>query len=292
MELNNYPLWTALITPMFANGAVDYDSLKKLLKEQEEAKNGVLILGSTGEALNLDAHESKKILNFAIEQNLNVPLMCGVGGINIEQTRSWVQYLEGLRIDAYLFVTPLYAKPGKTGQFQWFKTLMDSATRPVMLYNVPGRTGCSLNFETVKMLADHPRLWAIKEASGSTTDFAKYVKAAPKARVYSGDDGMMPKFAPLGCKGLVSVASNVWPKATNVYTKQCLDGKLKEAKLWEDSADTLFLASNPIPAKRLMAHQERITSPVLRAPLDHRDLEQLSPVIEADKNINNWLKQQ
>ncbi len=290
MELNNFPLWTALITPMYENGAVDYDSLKNLLKEQEKAKNGILILGSTGEALNLDAHESKKILEFTIAQNLNVPLMCGVGGINLEQTRSWVQYLETLKLDAYLMVTPLYAKPGMKGQYQWFKTLMDTASKPVMLYNVPGRTGCALNLDAVKMLANHPRLWAIKEASGSTNEFSKYVKAARKARVYSGDDGMTAHYAPLGCKGLVSVAANVWPLATHEYTKQCLSESLKDIKLWERSADSLFLASNPIPAKRLLAHQKRITSPILKAPLDHRDLEQLAPVIEADKEINNWFK--
>jgi 4-hydroxy-tetrahydrodipicolinate synthase len=288
MELNNYPLWTALITPMFENGAVDYASLGKLLKEQEEANNGILILGSTGEALNLDAHESRKILDFSIAQNLKVPLMCGVGGINLEQTRQWVQYLETLKLDAYLMVTPLYAKPGMKGQTVWFKTLMDTATKPVMLYNVPGRTGCPLNIDTVKALANHPRLWAIKEASGSCERFAEYVKAAPNARVYSGDDGMTPHYAPLGCKGLVSVASNVWPKATHVYTKQCLSGELKDIALWERSADSLFLASNPIPAKRIMAHQNRISTPVLKSPLDHRDLEQLAPVIEADKEINNW----
>ena len=290
MNLNEYPLWTAVITPMLENGDVDYVSLEAILKEQEEAKNGILILGSTGEALNLNQEEMQKILDFTIGLKLNAPLMCGVGGINLEQTTKWVKYLETLPLDAYLMVTPLYAKPGTEGQYQWFKHLMDASTRPVMLYNVPGRTGTSLSFEAVKRLNTHPRFWAVKDASGNVEHFKKYVEAAGEGRVYSGDDGMLPDFAPHNCKGLVSVASNVWPRETHLYVDMTLESRLDDAKLWQECSDTLFIASNPVPVKALMAQKGTIKTNTLRAPLTSEDLTDLTPLTTSQARVTEWFK--
>lgn len=279
-DISKYPLWTALVTPMLLNGEIDFTSLKTLLEEQNEAGNGILILGSTGESLNLDENEKREILNFVCNQNLKVPLMAGVGGINLKETLKWVQYLETLPLDCYLMVTPLYAKPGPVGQTEWFKHLMDHSTRPVILYNVPSRTGTSLQFATVDNLKDHPRFWGIKEASGSVEDFKKFQASAPKAKVYSGDDGMLPDFTPHGAFGLISVASNVWPKETNLFTKSCLGKETVDANTWKKCCDTLFLASNPIPAKTLLSLKGRIQHPNLRAPLSHNE--------NFDKEKLNW----
>lgn len=291
MQLNDFPLWTAVITPMDENGQVHYDDLLKVLKAQDSAKNGLLILGSTGEALNLDMDESKKILEYTLSQNLKSPIMVGVGGINLGQTREWINYLETLKIDAYLLVTPLYAKPGTKGQYNWFKDLMDLSTRPCMLYNVPSRTGIKMSFEAVSMLKDHKNLWAIKEASGSTEDFAKYVECAPNSRVYSGDDALLAEFAPLGCKGLVSVAANVWPEQTHRYVEKALDGSLKEKSLWSECSNSLFLASNPIPVKALMAHDGQISTGILREPLTHTDLESINELVSSHSKINEWFSE-
>jgi len=288
MNLNEYPLWTAVITPMNDDGSVNYQDLTNILKDQDVASNGILILGSTGEALNLDEDEKRKILEHTIAQNLKAPIMVGVGGSNLNSTREWIKYIETLNVHAYLLVTPLYAKPGTIGQYEWFKDLMDLSTRPCMLYNVPGRTGIKMSFKAVEMLKDHKNLWGIKEASGSTEDFARYVAAAPKARVYSGDDALMPEFAPLGAKGLVSVASNVWAKQTHKYVEKCLDSTLKEKSLWAECSNTLFLASNPIPVKALMQYDKQITSTVLRAPLTHKDLEDISELVSSHSKINEW----
>ncbi|MDD0852868.1 4-hydroxy-tetrahydrodipicolinate synthase [Halobacteriovorax sp. GB3] len=290
MNVKDYALWTAVISPMNEDQTIDYDSYEKVLREQEQAGNGILILGSTGEALNLDEDESKKILDFALSLNLKAPLMCGVGGINLKSTLKWVQYLETLKLDAYLMVSPLYAKPGEHGQYEWFKTLMDASTKPVMLYNVPGRTGGELNINAVKRLNDHKNLWAIKEASGSVEKFKSYVEAAPKTMVYSGDDALLPDFSPLGASGLVSVASNAWPKETNLFVKKCLDGTLKEAALWSDCSNTLFLASNPVPVKALMASEKTIKTNTMRSPLDARDLQSVEPLLKASEQIRNWYK--
>jgi 4-hydroxy-tetrahydrodipicolinate synthase len=291
MKLNNFPLWTAVITPMDENGKVQYEDLTKVLKAQDQASNGLLILGSTGEALNLDMDESKKILEHTLSQDLNSPIMVGVGGINLNQTREWVKYLETLDVDAYLLVTPLYAKPGTKGQYNWFKDLLDLSTRPCMLYNVPSRTGIKMSFDAVKMLKDHKNFWAIKEASGSTEDFAKYVECAPNSRVYSGDDALLPDFSPLGCKGLVSVAANVWPKQTHKYVEKALDNTLKEKALWNDCSNSLFLASNPIPVKALMAHDGQISTGILREPLTHTDLESIDELASSHSKINDWYNQ-
>ncbi len=288
MNLNDYPLWTAVITPMKEDGSVDYESLGVCLDQQVEAKNGILILGSTGEALNLDSYERSKIMDFLKEKKPAAPIMCGVGGSNLDEQLAWVSHLETLPIDAYLLVVPLYAKPGSEGQYEWFKDLMDASTRPCMLYNVPSRTGIDMSLSALGRLNTHKNFWAVKEASGSVEKFKQYVKAAGNGRVYSGDDGLLPAFAPHGCKGLVSVAANSWPKQTHRYTELALAGELKDAKLWEDSANALFVASNPIPVKWLMAQNKSIATGVLRAPLTEKDMCKSEVVEKADNDINNW----
>jgi 4-hydroxy-tetrahydrodipicolinate synthase len=292
-NLNDYPLWTAIVTPMNDDATVDYTSFEKILREQEAAGVAVVILGSTGEALNLNKDECKSILEFGLKLNLNVPVMTGIGGFNQKDTLSYVDYLNTLSLDAYLVVTPLYSKPGEHGQTEWFKAILDKALKPCMLYNVPGRTGVKMNFNAVVNLKDHKNFWAIKEASGLVEDFKKYAESAPKVRMYSGDDGMMYDFTPHGCVGLVSVASNAWPLETLAYVKKSVAKKLSsdEAQLWKDNAETLFIAANPVPVKNLMHVQGKIKTKVLRAPLHHADFADNKAVIEADKKIKTWYKE-
>ena len=135
---------------------------------------------------------------------------------------------------------------------------------------------------------------SIKEASGSVDEFKLYVADAPKAKVFSGDDALLPVFSKVGAKGLISVSSNSWPAQTHLYTEQCLDGKLSDddQRLWADCTNTMFIASNPIPVKRLMYEQGTIKTSVLRAPLTHRDLENADRVLTADEKINTWYKNQ
>jgi 4-hydroxy-tetrahydrodipicolinate synthase len=288
MDINSTPLWTALVTPLNENGSIDREGLQNLVRAQEAAGNGLLILGSTGEALNLSLEERKEVLEFCLSLNPKVPTMVGVGGSELQATLEWINYLEGKNVDAYLMVTPLYAKPGEEGQYHWFKTLMDRSTRPVMLYNVPGRTCMPLNHNTVQRLADHKNLWAIKEASGSTEEFAQYRKDAPNARVYSGDDALMPDFSDLGASGLISVASNVWPSATHTYVKQCLEKRFNDKELWDRASNSLFAASNPVPAKRLLWERKEIASKIMKAPLSDLDLNNADELLACDSLINGW----
>ena len=288
MNINDCPLWTAIVSPMNNDGSIDYKSFEVILRQQEDAGNGILVLGSTGESLNLDLEEKKKILDFALNLKLKAPIMCGIGGANINTTSSWLEYLETKNIDCYLMVTPLYAKPESIGQYEWFKTLMDKASKPVVLYNVPSRTGKDLSLKTLKMLEDHPRLWGIKEASGCVDHFKKYRDTNKSIKMFSGDDAMMPVFCEHGCDGLISVASNAWPKETNLYVKKCLDKSLEDKTLWEDCSNSLFCVSNPIPVKRLLFENKYIESPCLRLPLHDKDLTDIKELLKSNELITNW----
>lgn len=292
-NLNQFPLWTAIVTPMNQDGSVDYESFKNILNEQDKAKNAIVILGSTGEALNLNKNECKKILEFGLNLKLSVPIMTGIGGYNLEDCLSYIDYLNTLEgLDAYLVVTPIYAKPGEHGQTHWFKSILDHSTRPCMIYNVPSRAGVKLNVNAIKSLNGHKNFWAIKEASGSVNDFKEYEAAAPNARMYSGDDGMMYDFAPYHLKGLVSVASNAWPVQTHLYTQLAIEQKLskEEALLWQKASDSLFITANPVPVKNLMAYNKQIKTNLLRAPLSALDLSDRTPLIEAQSAVNEWFK--
>jgi 4-hydroxy-tetrahydrodipicolinate synthase len=292
-NINQTYLWTALITPFDHNGEVDFFSLTHLLKKQDEAGNGILLLGSTGEALSLTLAEKNSIIELAISLNLNSPLMVGVGGIDLNEQMEWIKQNNSKSIDAFLLVTPLYAKPGRYGQTEWFQQLLDSSEKPCMLYNVPSRTGIKLNFDTVGDLANHKNFWALKEASGSTEDFARYKSLLPNQKVMSGDDELLPDFVPLGCEGLVSVISNAWPKETNMFTDYCLKQNFEPVtKVWPHVARTAFIAANPIPIKAMAEYLGLIRSAITRPPLSCKDLERVGPLIEANNLVKNWYQKQ
>lgn len=286
-----FPLWTALVTPFTPNLEVDFESLEKLIQEQVNANNGLLVLGSTGEALNISLENKKKIVEFVQTLDINVPLMIGVGGHDLEQTKNWVNWLETQKIDAYLMVTPIYSKPSDEGQYHWFKTLMDLSSRPVMLYNVPGRSGTSLSLRAVERLKDHRNYWSIKEASGSVEQFKKYLQSSGNKPVFCGDDGLFLDFSLNGSCGLVSVASNVWPVETQEYVKQCLNKTFDAKELWETASASLFMTSNPVPAKRLLFEEKRISYKTMMPPLSEDDLTDPSIIVESSKKIKKWYKE-
>lgn len=288
--MNKTILWTALVTPFDDKGVVDYDSLEVLLRKQEEAGNGILVLGSTGEGLALDHEEKKQIVAFVAGFSLSVPVMVGVGGFQLEEQIEFIRDCNQCPIDAYLLVTPLYAKPGLEGQTEWFTRLMEATNRPCMIYNVPSRTGVKLRPEVPARLADKfDHVLGVKEASGSVDEFKEFRQHAPSVDFYSGDDGLTPAFAKEGAVGLVSVASNVWPKATHRYVEHCLEGNTDDLfPLWKDATDQLFNGPNPVPAKALLHQKGWISTDNVRAPLHQGDLGSMEKLIEADQAISNW----
>ena len=167
---------------------------------------------------------------------------------------------------------------------------MDSVSKPVMLYNVPGRAGKELSFKAVEKLKDHKNFWSIKEASGSVSKMKQYLQASGNAKVYCGDDGLMPEFAKAGSCGLVSVASNAWPEETNLYVKQAINNSIEAKELWQNAADSLFIASNPIPVKALIADEKRILHDTMMPPLSRAELKDLAVLRNSSKNIRDWFK--
>ena len=286
-----YSLWTAMVTPFDEKGDIDFISFKNLIAKQEEAGNAILILGSTGEALALDIKEKKQVVEFVSNLQLSIPVMVGVGGFRLQEQLEWIEFCNQQKnINCFLLVTPLYAKPAVKGQTKWFQALLDKAQHPCMLYNVPSRTGVSLNPEVLTILQKHPNLWALKEASGTLDDFRNYQLAAPKVSLYSGNDDLMPNYAVMGSKGLVSVVANVWPKATHLYVEKCLAGLGDELlPLWKYASDALFQVSNPIPAKILLHKKQWIISPILKPPLTHEDIQDIKQLLNMDQAIENWL---
>jgi 4-hydroxy-tetrahydrodipicolinate synthase len=290
MNPKDITLWTAIVSPMNEDGSLDFESLNTLLRRQEEAGNGVVLLGSTGEGLALNLEDKKAFVEFATSQNFNIPFMVGVGGFDLDSNLEWIKYLEqNDKVTSYLMPTPLYAKPGVLGQIAWFEALLNASTKPCMLYNIPSRSGIKLHQEVIRELKGHPNLWALKDASGSISELQAYREASENLKVYSGEDALLPQQAPYGIAGLVSVSSNVWPKATAAYVNKCLNLELSGLyPTWDKAVDALFRASNPIPAKVLLHQKSLIKTPTLRAPLTHLELVDARELMEADKNINQW----
>lgn len=287
--MTDIQLWTALITPMKADGSIHYDNLEDVIVRQEEAGNGILVLGSTGEGLALSDDEKKEVVDFVSDRSNSVPIMVGVGGFNLKTQTDWISYCNEKNIESFLMVNPLYSKPGLKGQIHWFRSLMDASEKPCMIYNIPSRTGVKLYPEVLQELKHHENLWAVKEASGSIAEFQEFRKAVPSIPLFSGDDGLMPFFAAAGGSGLVSVASNIWPKETKLYVEKCLKGNTASLfPIWTDAVKALFSASNPIPLKVLMQEKGLIETSVLRSPLTDEEISSTEHLRTSDEAIMNW----
>lgn len=289
--MKNITLWTALITPMTQSGEVHYQDLERLIHRQEKAGNGVLLIGSTGEGLALTESEKEEIVRFADQLDLNIPVMVGVGGFQLQKQKEWIKFCNTKNVDAFLLVAPLYAKPGPEGQKLWFKELLDTSEKPCMVYNIPSRTGVKIPPAILADLKEHPNFWSVKEASGSIADYQSFRQTIPEVPLYSGDDGLMPYFATAGSAGLVSVASNVWPKETAAYVELSLNGNTNTLfPIWKKAVEALFSAPNPVPVKVLLQKKSVIETDFLRPPLIASELKSAEHLIEADNEILNWFK--
>ncbi|WP_068652011.1 4-hydroxy-tetrahydrodipicolinate synthase [Wolbachia endosymbiont of Trichogramma pretiosum] len=285
-------LWTACVTPFNSNGdSVDYKSLQCLLVMQAQAKNGVVLLGSTGESLSLTDSEKCTLVEFVCELKLNTKIIIGVPGANLYQTLEWLDFCKDIPIHGYLMTTPIYAKPGIMGQTLWFEKLLEKAHVPAMLYNIPSRAGVSLHAETVRNLSSNEKFWAIKDSSGTVYSLIEYKKVAPNIKVFCGDDNMIPDMAAKGAAGLVSVAANVWPSVVHKYVKQCMSGKNPQADSWQQACKALFTASNPIPTKALLHDIGLIEHETVRLPLSTEDLPAVETLRQANKMILGWENQ-
>lgn len=263
----------ALVTPFDENNRVDYASLKGLIEFHiSEGTDGLVIAGTTGEAATLSKSEHAELISRAVEiVDGRLPVIAGTGSNSTQQTIDLSLEVGGSGIDAYLLVVPYYNKPVQEGIYQHFAAIADAVEKPVMLYNVPGRTVADMQAETVARLAAHENIFGIKEATGDI-DRLREIRALVDEdfMCYSGDDFSALAFLEAGGHGIVTVSGNVVPAAIARLCELVAASDLEAAKELDDTLqplnDALFVESNPIPVKWALC-QMGLIPPHLRLPL-------------------------
>lgn len=247
---------TALVTP-FKYGEVDFSSLDKLLSTQlDNGINALVVNGTTGEPATMSHTERVQVIKFVISRvGHQIPVIVGAGSNCTATAVEYAKEAESLGADAILSVTPYYNKCTQNGLIEHFKTIADNVNIPVILYNVPGRTGVNILSDTIARLAGYENIVAVKEASGNVEQAIEAARLSEgKIDIYSGDDGLtLPIMTAAGGKGVISVASNVIPREMVALTQAIADGKIEEARRIQFEiaplVKALFAEVNPIPAK-------------------------------------------
>ena len=264
---------TALVTPFFADGSVDYEGYAALVDRQVESRVDFLVpLATTGETPTLSNQEKVEILKLVKQHAGGLPLVVGVGSNSLPGTLANIDLLAPLKPDYLLVVVPFYNKPTQQGQYDYFKAVAEATSIPIIIYNVPGRTGANMLPATVLRLArEVPGIVGIKEASGKYDQVSEILSGAPKDfSVLSGDDDMTLAFMATGAHGVISVASNIAPKEVSNMTRAMLRGHLDEARALHHRLFPLFKAcfveSNPVPAKAALSLLG-VTGATVRLPL-------------------------
>lgn len=270
----------AIITPMLLDGQVDYVSLKKLLDYQvDNGTDGLIIMGTTGEAATIPFAEQLQIMQFVIDHvQGKVKVIAGNGSNSTAEAIEKTRQLSALAIDGFLTVTPYYNKPTQAGMLAHFKAIAAATDKPILLYNVPGRTGVDLQSATVALLSTTSNIVGIKEATGSLTRLAELQAVCPADfELLSGDDASACEFLLQGGHGVISVTTNVAPLLMSQMIKAARAGDAESAKSFDQHLQALhrdlFIESNPIPAKWALMRLGLIESDFARLPLT-----QLEPI--------------
>lgn len=251
---------TAIVTPMHTDGSIDYEALGRFVEFQiASGINGLVVMGTTGENATIEPEDQKKVIAYTVEKVAGrVPVIAGTGTNNTEHVLHNTRNACQVGADAILVVTPYYNKATQNGLITHFTAVADESTLPVILYNVPGRTGCNLLPKTVAKLSEHPNIAAIKEATGSLAQMIEIMHlCGDKIDVYSGEDGLTVPMMAMGAKGTISVLSNVAPRQSVAMTDACLRGDYAAAAKMQCDLlpliNALFSEVNPIPAKAATA---------------------------------------
>jgi len=254
----------ATVTP-FRNGKLDVAALKKLVKHQiESGTDGIVPCGTTGESATLSFDEHERVIDTVIQAaGGKVPVIAGTGSNNTREAVRLTRYAKKAGANGALVITPYYNKPTQEGLYRHFREVAESADIPLVLYNVPGRTGVNMAASTVARLAELPNVAGVKEASGNLNQVCDILRATPRNFcVLSGDDFLFFPMMALGAKGVISVASNVAPREMAELYDSYVIGELSRAReihyrLWP-LFHACFLETNPIPAKTALAMMGRI----------------------------------
>ena len=251
---------TAIVTPMKADKSVDYEALGRLIEFQiENGINAIVAVGTTGESATLEPWEQKEVIRFTVEKVAGrVPVIAGAGTNNTLHVLEYTKNACQVGADAILVVTPYYNKATQNGLIAHYTAVADASTVPVIVYNVPGRTGCNLLPQTVAKLAEHPNIVGIKEAAGNMAQVVELAAlCGDKIDIYSGEDGLNVPIMAMGGKGAISVLSNVVPAKAVEMTDAALAGDYAKAAALQCEMlpliKALFSEVNPIPAKAAVA---------------------------------------
>lgn len=273
---------TAIVTPLTKEG-VDYQSFGRLLDWQiEEGVNALVVCGTTGEGSTLTDEEHREAIDFAVKRvNKRVPVIAGTGSNDTAYAIELTKHACDCGVDGVLVVTPYYNKATQKGLINMFTDIADVSTAPVILYNVPSRTGCNIEPKTAAFLADHENIVGIKEASGNISQIAETIHlVGDKMDVYSGNDDQIVPILALGGKGCISVLSNPLPKKSVEICNRFFSGDIAgAAKLQLELLpliNALFSEVNPIPVKSAMAAmgfcEEYLRSPLTVMEETHRSV--------------------
>ena len=245
----------AIITP-FKNNKVDFDALGSLIDYQINNKtDSIVICGTTGEASTLTDEEHRACIKYAVERTAGrVPVIAGTGSNDTDYAIELSRYACEVGADALLLVTPYYNKATQKGIIKSFFAVADATDKPIILYNVPSRTGCNITTATYKERAKHERIVAVKEASGNISAIAELAaEIGNDLTIYSGNDDQIVPILSLGGKGVISVLSNIMPKETHDICELFFKGQIKESAALQlkllELINSLFCEVNPIPVK-------------------------------------------
>lgn len=249
----------AIVTPMNADGSINYDEFGRVIDFQiNNGTDAIIVCGTTGESATMTDEEHVECIRYCVERvNKRVPVIAGTGSNDTKYAVDLSVEAEKLGADALLVVTPYYNKTSQRGLIAHFTAIADSVNIPIILYNVPSRTGVNIALDTYDVLANHKNIAAVKEASGNISAIAKIIeKCGDRLDVYSGNDDQIVPIMALGGKGVISVLSNVCPKETHDIAQLCLDNNVAEAAKLQikylDLCNNLFIDVNPIPVKEAM----------------------------------------
>ena len=264
----------AIITPFHTDGSIDYDKFGEVIEQQiANQTDAIIVCGTTGESATMTHEEHLDVIRYCVEKVAHrIPVVAGTGSNCTETAVYLSQEAEKIGADGLLVVTPYYNKATQNGLYQHFKMVADSVKLPILLYNVPSRTGCNILPETVvRLCRDVKNIVGVKEASGNISQIAHLAAIAKGCvDIYSGNDDQIVPIMSLGGLGVISVLSNVAPAQTHAICQKYLDGDVKESCRLQlealDLCNALFCEVNPIPVKKALSLM-KMTGGTLRSPL-------------------------
>ena len=281
----------AIITPMNADGSINYDGFAENIEFQiANGTDAIIVCGTTGEASTMTDDEHIECIRFAVEKTAGrIPVIAGTGSNDTKYAVELSKIAQEKGADGLLLVTPYYNKASQKGLVAHFTAIADAVDIPIILYNIPGRTGVSIDMNTYKILGQHKNIVAVKEASGNISYTSKLIaQCGDLLDVYSGNDDIIVPMMSIGAKGVISVISNIMPKETHEITQLCLANNCEEAAKLQmkylELINNLFIEVNPSPIKEAM-NQMKMPSGPCRLPLCEMTDEHIETLKNSMKKI-------